>query len=101
MRHSMSVGGRFFPPPKYCSYSIFSWRMSFSSCPISSSTVLDMECAPHDGYAKGLKSTASTRRPLGGAEQTMFSLVFGERAGQVTQAPKIERGPFPSPFQQN
>ena len=41
-----------FPPPKYCSYSIFSWRISLSSCPRSSSIVLAMECGPHDYYAK-------------------------------------------------
>src|SRR6266566_1814207 len=39
MRHSMSVGGRFRPPPKYWSYSILSWRMSFSIWPRSSSIV--------------------------------------------------------------
>src|SRR5277367_4709413 len=39
MRHSISVGGRFRPPPKYWSYSIFSWRISRSSCPRSSSIV--------------------------------------------------------------
>src|SRR5713226_4429655 len=40
MRHSRSAGGRFFPPPKYCSYSIFNWRMSFSIWFMSSSVVL-------------------------------------------------------------
>src|SRR4029077_3976189 len=39
MRHSISVGGRLRPPPKNWSYSILSWRMSFSSCASSSSIV--------------------------------------------------------------
>src|SRR5579859_2756409 len=39
MRHSISVGGRFLPPPKYWSYSIFSCRMSRSIWPSSSSIV--------------------------------------------------------------
>src|ERR1700730_9915023 len=30
IRHSISLGGRFFPPPKYCSNSILSWRISRS-----------------------------------------------------------------------
>src|SRR5580693_8775456 len=72
MRHSMSEGGRAFPPPKYCSYSIFSWRMSLSSCPRSSSTVLAMECEPHHHYAMWEKIAASTRTPRRGAEQVMF-----------------------------
>src|SRR6266436_585900 len=72
MRHSISVGGRFFPPPKYCSYSIFSCRMSFSSCPRSSSTVLAMGFGSHHYYAKWLKLEASTHTPGRGAEQVMF-----------------------------
>src|ERR1700680_2615625 len=72
MRHSMSEGGRAFPPPKYCSYSIFSWRMSLSSWPRSSSTVLAMEYGPHTYNAKWFKTVPSTRTPRGGAEQVMF-----------------------------
>src|SRR6266446_7050845 len=39
MRHSISVGGRFRPPPKYWSYSTLSCRISFSSVANSSSMV--------------------------------------------------------------
>src|SRR5258708_13511959 len=39
MRHSISVGGRLRPPPKYMSYSILSCRMSRSSAERSSSMV--------------------------------------------------------------
>ena len=46
----------FFPPPKYCSYSIFSWRMSLSSWARSSSIVLAMECGPHHHHAKWYKT---------------------------------------------
>src|SRR6266700_987443 len=71
----MSEGGRFFPPPKYCSYSIFSWRMSLSSWPRSSSTVLAMGCGSHHNNAKWFKIVASTRTPQRGAEQVMFARI--------------------------
>src|SRR5579863_2739236 len=131
MRHSMSEGGRAFPPPKYCSYSIFSWRMSLSSCPSSSSTVLGaMECEPHGHNANRCKTIASTRRPPRSAEQVIFLgipiyaaaagaaglpepheiLIYfptcpdtlpGIRRRALRKGPKNERGSETSPFRQN
>jgi len=68
----MSVGGRAFPPPKYCSYSIFNWRMSLSSWLRSSSTVLAMEYWPHNIYGKALWRARSTHSPNRGAEQVIL-----------------------------
>src|ERR1700719_633656 len=117
MRHSMSEGGRAFPPPKYCSYSIFSWRMSLSSCARSSSVVLAMECGPqHHSHANWIKKPASTRTPRRGAEQVMFLghslklIAWGISAWPTdgknalaaeVRSLKFKRGSFPSPFQQN
>src|ERR1700732_543120 len=55
MRHSISVGGRLRPPPKYMSYSILSWRMSRSSAERSSSIVAMRGKSPrvHPRFAPG------------------------------------------------
>src|SRR6266478_7849876 len=64
IRHSSSVGGRFFPPPRYCSYSIFNWRMSFSSWFMSSSVVLAIQWT----YILMLKGAARTVNAAGGKQ---------------------------------
>src|SRR5216684_4436868 len=67
MRHSISVGGRFRPPPKNWSYSILSWRMSFSSCASSSSIVAMAEEPPflHARSSRGLRQqNARSKLPI-------------------------------------
>src|SRR5579872_1440041 len=109
MRHSISAGGRAFPPPKYCSYSIFSWRMSFSSWARSSSTVLAMGRESGRSGELLLSEGVKARSTFGAklrAEEIMFPAVvsadFREPMPGVQdlerKVQKCERGSFPSPF---
>src|SRR6266850_389481 len=77
IRHSSSVGGRFFPPPKYCSYSIFNWRMSFSSWFMSSSVVLAIQM-----YILMLKGAARTVNAPGGKQCGTDNARGARSAGQ-------------------
>src|SRR5579863_3422519 len=63
MRHSISVGGRLRPPPKYMSYSILSCRMSRSSAERSSSMVAMRWKSPriHRRSAHGGRQRRSAR----------------------------------------
>src|SRR5579862_2752605 len=107
MRHSISEGGRALPPPKYCSYSIFSWRMSLSSWARSSSTVLAMgneigrscELPLSKGLTAGSMLGESPR-----AEETMFPAILCDyykqpRPAKIRTRPKNAKGArFRAPF---
>src|SRR5208282_3212860 len=69
MRHSISVGGRFLPPPKYMSYSILSWRMSRSNC-ASSSSMVATEWIASNPHPRGVAGWASTEKSDGRTDWT-------------------------------
>src|SRR5882757_301151 len=86
MRHSISVGGRFLPPPKYWSYSIFSWRISRSSCPSSSSIVAMDGPDPRSLHAR----IPSQRRQ----RSTPRKRLMKHRTSAPSTCPQGQRTPF-------
>src|SRR6266702_3471362 len=94
MRHSISVGGRFRPPPKYWSYSTLSCRMSFSGVANSSSMVAMSGGFPQTSMLGARSKTVNRMRERRFESATARSRRDSNEVPQAARArERLRRGP--------